>query len=100
MSAKGEVNIEELIHLEWELMTELRRMIADPSISRSEKIRVANAIAYHSIAINKLLAQKGESEKFNEETLGDFIMHHADSGMRRAVRRDFRVWKRRLSRRR
>ena len=97
MSTKEEVTVEELIRMEWELMTDLRKMMGDPSLSRSEKIRVANALAYHSIALNKLLAQKGERSEFNEETLGDFVMHYADGGMRRAVRRDFRGWKRRLT---
>ncbi len=98
MCAKEEVTVDELIRMEWELMTELRKMLGDPSLSRSEKIRVANALAYHSLAINKLLAQKGKDAEFDEETLGDFIgRHYADGGMRRAVRRDFRTWKRRLS---
>jgi hypothetical protein len=100
MCAKEEVNVDELIRMEWDLMTDLRKMLADQSLSKSEKIRVANALAYHSIALNKLLAQKGENSQFNEETLGDFVQHYADGRMRRAVRRDFRVWKRRLSLRR
>ena len=83
MGAKEEVSVDKLITMEWELMTDLRKMLTDPSLSRSEKIRVANAIAYHSIALNKLLAQKGEESKFNEETLGDFILHYADDRMRR-----------------
>jgi hypothetical protein len=91
MCAKEEISIDELIRLEWDMMADLRKMLADPSLSKSEKIRVANAIAYHSIALNKLLAQKGENSQFNEETLGDFVQHYADGRMRRAVRRDFRV---------
>ena len=97
MSAKEEISVDELIRLEWDLMADLRKMLADPSLSRSEKIRVANAIAYHSIALNKLLSRKGEKEGFNEETLGDFIAHCADGRMRTYVRRDFRFWKKRLS---
>ena len=93
----NKANVDELINMEWDLITDLRKMLSDPTLSKGEKIRVANALAYHTIALNKLLAQKGENTKFNEETLGDFIQHYADGTMRRAVRRDFRVWKRRLS---
>ena len=100
MCAKEEVSVDELIRMEWELMADLRKMLGDPSLSRSEKIRVANALAYHSIALNKLLAQKGENEQFNEESLGDYVQHYAGIRMRRTVRRDFRLWKRRLSLRR
>ncbi len=98
LSAKEEVTVDELIQMEWELMTDLRKMMGDPSLSRSEKIRLANALAYHTIAINKLLAQKGERSESNEETLGDFIgRHYAEGRMRRFVRPDLRGWKRRLS---
>jgi len=100
VTAKEQANIEELIRMEWDLMADLKKMLADPDLSKTEKIRVANAIAYHSIALNKLLSQKGEKEEFNEESLGDYVRHYADRGMRRAVRRDFRDWKRRLSSRR
>jgi hypothetical protein len=101
MAAKGEASIEELIRIEWNLMADLRNMLTDPSNSKKEKIRLANAIAYHAFALNKLLAQKGEKEQFNEETLGDFIgRQFADGGIRRAVRREFRDWQRRLSGRR
>ena len=97
MTAKEQANLDELIRMEWDLLADLKKMLADPSLSKSEKIRVANALAYHSIALNKLLSQKGEKEQFDEESLGDYITHYADGPMRRAVRRDFRVWKRRLS---
>jgi len=73
MSAKEEVSVDELIRIEWDMMADLRKMLADPSLSKSEKIRVANAIAYHSIALNKLLTQKGEREQFDEESLDDVL---------------------------
>ncbi len=98
LTAKEEVTVDELIHMEWELMTELRKMMGDPSLSRSEKIRVANSLAYHSIAINKLLAQKGEHSEVDEETLGDFIGRvNAEGRMRRFVRPDVQGWKRRIT---
>ena len=97
MSAKEEISIDELIRLEWDMMADLRKMLADPSLSKSEKIRVANALAYHSIALNKLLARKGENEQFDEESLGDYVTHYASGRMRTYVRRDFRFWKKRLS---
>ncbi len=97
MCAKEEISIDELIRIEWDMMADLRKMLADLSLSKSEKIRVANAIAYHSIALNKLLARKGEKEEFNEESLGDYVMHYASGRMRSYVRRGFRFWKRRLS---
>ena len=97
MSAKEEISVDELIRMEWDMMADLRKMLSDPSLSKSEKIRVANALAYHSIALNKLLSRKGEKEEFDEETLGDYVAHYADGRMRTYVRRDFRFWKRRLS---
>jgi len=93
----SKANVDELINMEWDLITDLRKMLSDPTLSKSEKIRAANAIAYHAIALNKLLSQKGENTHFNEETLGDFIQHYADGTMRRTVKKDFRGWTRRLS---
>ena len=100
MAAKEEVNLDDLIHMKWELMGDLRKMLADQSLSKSEKIRIANALAYHALALNKLLAQKGEKEQFDEGALGVFIRDFADGNMRRAVRREFRGWQRRLMGRR
>jgi hypothetical protein len=92
-----EISVDELVRQEWKLMADLRKMLADPSLSNSEKIRVANAIAYHSLVINKLLAQKGDEDEFDEESLGQYIEHYAQRRVARIVRRDFRIWKRRLS---
>jgi len=94
--AKEEVNVDKLIGVEWDMLTDLRKMLSDPALSTGEKIRLANALAYHATVLNKLLAQKGEDSEFNEATLGDFI-RGIDTTSRRRIRRDFRVWTRRLS---
>ena len=89
-------NLDRLIAIEWNILRDLRKMLSNPELSIGEKTRVANALAYHASVLNKLLGQKGEDSKFNEATLGDFIKD-VDSKMRRLVRRDFKVWTRRLS---
>lgn len=101
MTAKEEASVDELIRIEWALMADLRKMLSDQTLSKSEKIRVANAIAYHSIALNKLLSQKGQQEAFDEESLGNYVQNCNQTYKYRriahTVRRDFRDWKRRLS---
>jgi hypothetical protein len=89
-------SLDNLIATEWDILRDLRRMLRHPELSTGEKTRVANAIAYHASVLNKLLSQKGESLHFDDATLGDFIKDF-DSKVRRCARRDFRVWKRRLS---
>lgn len=96
MSSKEEVNVDKLIAIEWDMLNDLRKMLSDSELSKGEKIRLANAVAYHASVLNELLSQKGEDSRFNESTLGDFI-RGVDPGARRLIRRDFRVWKRRLS---
>ena len=94
---KEEATIDKLIAIEWDLINDLKKMLNNQA-TPNEKIRLANAIAYHAIALNKLLAQKGQELQFNEDTLGDFIgKQYADGRMRRILRREFRGWKRRLS---
>lgn len=94
-------NVDKLIAMEWELLADLRKMFNDPALSTLERIRAANALAYHAVALNKLLSKKGEESQFSEDTLGDFIgRQYANGKMRRLVRRDFRDWKRKLSSRR
>ena len=93
-----EATIDKLIAIEWDLLNDLKKMLNNQTLTPSEKIRLANAVAYHAIVLNKLLAQKGQELQFNEDTLGDFIgKQYADGKMRRLVRREFRDWKRRLS---
>jgi hypothetical protein len=94
-------NVDKLIAMEWELLADLKKMFNDPALSTLERIRAANALAYHAVALNKLLARKGEDSQFNEDTLGDFVgQQYANGSMRRLVRRDFKDWKRKLSLRR
>ena len=95
MCAQEETNLDKLIAVEWDIMHELKKMFTT-DLSPGERTRVANALAYHAIVLNKLLIQKGEDSQFNDATLGEFI-RNVDSKMRRLVRRDFKVWKRRLS---
>jgi len=92
-------NLDNLIETEWDILHDLRKMLNDPKLSIGEKTRVANALAYHASVLSKMLSQKGEGAKFDDATLGDFI-RTVEPRICRLVRRDFRVWKRRLSLRR
>ncbi len=47
----------------------MKKMLRKQKLSPEEKIRIANAIAYHASVLNKLLTQKGEDSQFNEATL-------------------------------
>ena len=96
MRTHKSANLDNLIATEWDILRDLRRMLRNPELSTGEKTRVANALAYHASVLNKLLSQKGEASQFDDATLGDFIKD-VDSRMRRLVRRDFKVWRRRLS---
>jgi hypothetical protein len=87
---------DKLIAIEWETLRDLRKLLSNPDLSTGEKTRVANALAYHASVLNKLLSQKGEDSQFDDATLGDFI-RGVDARTFRLVRRDFRVWRRRLS---
>ena len=97
--SENQNNDEELIKAERELMADLKKMFNDPALQPMDKVRVANALAYHAVILNKLQTRKKEGAQFNEDTLGDFVvgMHYADGPMRRRIRRDFRSWTRRLS---
>jgi hypothetical protein len=99
--SENQENVDKLIAMEGELLADLKKMFNDPALSTLERIRAANALAYHAVVLNKLLAKKGEDSQFNEETLGDFIgQQYANGKIRRLVRRNFRDWKRKLSVRR
>jgi len=71
-------------------------MLLNPELSAAEKIRAANALAYHASVLNKLLTQKGETPKFDDATLGNFIKDIKPRIARR-VRVDFKTWTRKLS---
>ena len=96
MRTHKSASLDKLIAIEWEILRDLRKTLRNPELSTGEKTRVANALAYHASVLNKLLSQKGQDSQFNDATLGDFIKD-VDSRMRRLVRRDFKVWTRRLS---
>jgi hypothetical protein len=93
---KNPAALDKLIAIEWDIIRDLRKTLRSSGLSVGEKTRVANALAYHASVLNKLLSQKGEEPTFNEVTLGDFIKG-VDVRASRLVRRDFRVWTRRLS---
>jgi hypothetical protein len=95
MCTQEETNLDKLIAVEWDIMHELLKMFST-DLSPGEKTRVANALAYHAIVLNKLLSQKGENSQFDDATLGDFI-RGVDHRMRTRIKRDYRVWQRRLS---
>ena len=96
MRTHKSASLDKLIAIEWETLRDLKRMLSNPELSTGEKTRVANALAYHASVLNKLLSQKGEDSQFNDATLGDFI-RDVDARTFRLVRRDFKVWTRRLS---
>jgi hypothetical protein len=96
MHAHKRPNLDRLIAMEWDILRDLRNMLRSPELSISERTRVANALAYHASVLNKLLGQKGMDSQFNDATLGDFI-RNVDARMLRLVRRDFKVWTRKLS---
>jgi hypothetical protein len=89
-------NLDRLIAIEWNILDDLRKMLGNPELSTGEKTRLANALAYHASVLNKLLSQEGEASQFDDATLGDFIKD-VDARTFRLVRRDFRLWTRRLS---
>lgn len=93
---KKPVNVDKLIEIEWEIIQDLRKMLTDPKLSVTEKIRAANALAYHASVLNKLCAQKGEDSKFSDATLGEFIIG-VEPRIACRVRVDFKHWTRRLS---
>lgn len=93
---KKPMNVDTLIEVEWDIIRDLRKMLTDPQLSAAEKIRAANALAYHASVLNKLLAQKGEDSKFNDATLGDFIKG-AEPRIAYRIRVDFKRWTRKLS---
>jgi len=100
--SENQEKAEDLIKDELEIMAELKKMFNDPALKAMEKVRVANALAYHAVVLNKLHSKKDEDSQIDEDTLGDFVAgaHYANGPKRRRIRRDFRDWKRRLSSRR
>ena len=90
---------DELIKKEWEVITELQKMLKDPELTINEKLHASNVLAYHMNNLNKMLMQRGEKEQFEDQNLGDYV-RGVEPRIARNFRRDFRVWKRTLSYRR
>ena len=90
---------DELIKREWEVITELQKMLKDPELTVNEKLHASNVLAYHMNNLNKMLMQRGEKEQFEDQNLGDYV-RGVEPRIARTFRRDFRVWKRTLSYRR
>lgn len=93
--AEAKANLDKLIAMEWDIIKDLQAMLQNPNCSTAEKIRAANALAYHASVLNKLLSQKGEGSQFNEQTLGDFI-RNVQPRIARMARRDFIAYSRGL----
>ena len=89
-------SIEGLIKREWEIITELQRMLKDPDLTVAEKTRVATVFAFHANALNRMLVDKGEKDPFDNQNLGDYV-RGVEPRVARRIRRDFIVWKRTLS---
>ena len=90
--------LDKLIKIEWDILRDLKKMLQNPGLSTGEKTRVANALANHASVLNKLLSQKGEDPRVNEATLGTFIKEiQVQPRIARLIRRDFRIWMRKLS---
>jgi hypothetical protein len=89
-------NVDKLIGLEWEIIEDLKKMLKDPNLTAAERIRAGNALAYHASVLNKLYTQKGEESKFNDATLGEFIMG-VEPRMVYRIRMDFKRWTKKLS---
>lgn len=87
---------EALIQTEWSTIKQLEKMLVNPELTIKEKTSAANVLAFHVNTLNRLLAQKGEHEQFNEQNLGDYVKS-VEPRIARRLRRDFRIWKRTLS---
>ena len=92
----GDLNTETLIQIEWATVKRLEKMVVNPEVTVKEKTSAANVLAYHMNVLNKLLVQRGEKEKFDEQNLGDFVKG-VEPRIFRHYERGFRVWKRALS---
>jgi len=96
---RNSVSLESLIEDERDILLDLKNMMKNPDLSVRDKLGAANAYAYHTSVLSKLLAQKGGDAELNETSLGDFI-RSVESRIARRVRTDYGRWKRRLSRKR
>jgi hypothetical protein len=93
---KKPLSREDLILMEREIINELQKMLKDPDLTLTERLRTANVLAYHVNTLNKMVTQNGEKEPFEEKNLGDYV-RGVYPRIATRFRRDFRVWKRTLS---
>ena len=70
---KKPASLDRIIEDEWAILLDLKNAIKSPELSVADKLRAANAYAYHASVLSKLLAQKGIEARVDETTLGDFI---------------------------
>jgi len=66
-------SLDSIIEDEWAILLDLKNSLKNTELSLADKLRAANAYAYHASVISKLLAQKGIEAHVDETTLGDFI---------------------------
>ena len=70
---KKPASLEGIIEDEWAILLDLKMALKNPELSVADRLRAANAYAYHASVLSKLLAQKGVEAHVDESTLGDFI---------------------------
>lgn len=66
-------SLEGIIEDEWAILLDLKKAFKNPELSASDKLRAANAYAYHASVLSKLLAHKETEAHVDETTLGDFV---------------------------
>ena len=87
-----EKSLDKLIQVEWDTINELKQMLTDSSLSTYDKVRISNSLAFHAVALNKLLQNKGE-KPLEDENLGSMLAK-LPKKWRLTVLRDFQKWKR------
>jgi hypothetical protein len=90
-------NIETLIEMEWEIITELRTKLKNPDLTTIEYTKAANALGCHISNLNKMLNKTRENNESNGQNLGEYVIGVTPRTYRRW---DIKSWKRRLSLRR
>jgi hypothetical protein len=98
-------SIDRIIEDEWDILLDLKDTLKNHELSAADRLRAANAYAYHASVISKLLARKGTEAHVDETTLGDFIktVEPRTAAARRVTlrrRRGIIQWMKRHSRKR
>jgi len=94
-----EKSIRALMELEWEIINELQDKLKDQDLTTHEYTATARALALHVNNLNKLYDKSQGVTDYEEQSLGDFIVHFKQP-LTRERREDLRIWKKRLSLRR